>query len=70
MPEYANRFASPTFFEETILDREGGVVGIIRIKPSSVLWKPRGEHKYYSVSLERFADWITSGSCDARRTTS
>jgi len=68
MPVYRNKFASPTFVQETILDGRGGKIGDIRIKPSSVLWKPRGEHKYYSVSLERFATWITSSSCNANRT--
>jgi hypothetical protein len=67
MPEYKNRFASPNFLEETILGQEGNKIGAIRIKPSSVLWKPKGERQFYSVTLDDFADWITDPSTCAVR---
>jgi hypothetical protein len=70
MPEYKNRFASPKFIQETILDERGSKKGDVRIKPSSIKWKPRGDHKYYSVPLERFAEWIMSPSSGAQRTSS
>ena len=70
MPEYKNRFASPKFIQETILDKNGNKKGDVRIKPSSIKWKPRGEHKYYSVSIECFAEWIISPSSGAQRTSS
>lgn len=66
MPEYRNRFASPQFIEEKIIGREG-TIGIVRIKPSSILWKPKGEQKFYCVTLDRFADWIMSPTCGAQR---
>jgi hypothetical protein len=70
VPSYVNQFASPTFVEETIVRKEGGVVGRIRLKPSSVLWKPLGQHKYYAVSLDDFASWITNSKTHASRTKS
>ena len=53
-----NQFASPNFIEETIETEEGTKIGVIRIKPSTVLWKSSGEHKFYSISLARFIRWI------------
>ena len=41
------------------LEANGKVVGTIRIKPSGVLWKPKGKGKYFRKSLEDFAAWIT-----------
>lgn len=70
MPDYKNRFKTPVFREETILDIDGKVVGTIRIKPSSVLWKPKGAHQFFSVSLEDFAEWVTAESTKARKTKS
>jgi hypothetical protein len=70
MPEYRNRFASPEFIQETILDERGGRIGVIRVKPSSIKWRPKGEHKYYSVPLDRFTEWIMSPSSGAQRTSS
>ena len=60
MPAFKNRFASPNFLEETIIEQAGSKIGVIRIKPSSVLWKPSGEHQFYSVTLDRFIGWITN----------
>lgn len=70
MPAYNNSFASPSFIEETIIGADGRKIGSIRIKPSSVLWKPTGQQKFYSVSLETFAVWITSQSAKSKRITS
>lgn len=60
MPSYVMKFRSPTFIEETIVNKDGEVVGTIRVKPSSILWKPSGQHKYFSVSLDKFTEWIKS----------
>lgn len=69
MPKYNNKFKSPSYREETI-ESEGVVVGTIRIKPSSVLWKPKNAQKYFSVPIERFAEWIQGPDAKARKTTS
>ncbi len=59
MPAYKNRFASPEFIEEVVVDDNDKKVGTIRVKPSSILWKPSGQQKFYSVTLKDFTDWIT-----------
>jgi hypothetical protein len=70
MPKYNNRFQSPTYLEETIQDENGTTVGSIRIKPSSVLWRPTNAQKFYAVSLDEFSTWITDPATGAKRTTS
>lgn len=67
MPKYINRFKDRMFTEETIVDEEGEVVGHLRIKPSGILWKPKGSQKYFSVPLKRFAEWITAPETKAGR---
>ena len=67
MPRYKNQFARPSFIQETIITEEDSIMGVIRIKPSSVLWKPRGERQFYCVPLSRFTRWITSRRASASR---
>lgn len=69
MPKYVNSFASPSYIEETIVN-DSGVVGTIRIKPSGVLWKPKGAQKYFAVPVDDFAAWITSPATGASKTKS
>jgi len=66
MPKYTNSFRSPDFIEETIVDADNAIVGTIRVKPAGILWKPKSQHKYLSVSLEKFTDWITDPGTRAR----
>lgn len=71
MPDYNNKFSSPAHIEETIVNATTGVtIGTIRVKPSGVLWKPRGQQKYYAVDLAKFTDWITDAGTEASRTRS
>jgi len=67
MPTYNNQFASPKYIEETILDAQGKTIGTIRIKPSSVLWKPANAHKYLAVTLEEFTQWIQDPNTGAKK---
>jgi hypothetical protein len=67
MAKYLNRFARPNFVEETITGQRGEKIGVIRIKPSSVLWKPSGERQFYSITIDHFEKWITSKRTDAER---
>jgi hypothetical protein len=69
VPKYNNHFRSPDHIEETIVNDEG-VVGTIRVKPSSILWKPKGAQKYYSMPLDSFAAWISDPGTKARKTSS
>lgn len=41
MPLYKNSFRTPDYYEETIIDEDETVVGTIRVKPVSILWKPK-----------------------------
>ncbi len=56
-----------SFVEETVIDGDAGVIGRIRIKPSSVMWKPKGRGKFHSVSLDKFARWITDPDTEAKK---
>jgi hypothetical protein len=70
MPKYRNSFRGADFIEETIVDEGGAVVGIVRIKPSSVLWKPKGKHSFLCVTLDKFAEWMEDPNTGAKSTTS
>jgi len=67
MPKSKNKFAGPNFFEETILDKEGNKIGDIRIKPSTILWKPSGDHLFYSIALDTFVQWIKKRRTGAKK---
>lgn len=61
MPASKNKFLAPSSYDHEIGDADDGTkVGELRIKPSSILWKGKGEHKYRSVSLDDFVAWITT----------
>lgn len=65
MPKYTNEFQNPEYSEETILDSNKEVIGTIRIKPSSVMWKPSGKHKFLAVPLDKFTAWIADKATGA-----
>lgn len=53
-------FRSVDFVEEVIED-DFGVVGTIRIKPSAVMWKPKGTRgSYFAATIGEFEEWITN----------
>ena len=60
------KFRAP-FIEETVIDGDATVIGRIRVKPSSVMWKPKGRGKFYSVSLDKFTKWITDADTGAKK---
>ncbi len=66
MPAYKNEFARPDHYEHEIIT-DGKKIGTLRVKPVGLLWKPAGQQKYYSVTLEQFTGWITESG---RRTRS
>lgn len=67
MPAYTNKFEQPQHMQGKILGPAGRLVGTMRIKPSSVLWKPSGAHDFYAVPLDRFTEWIKSPKTQAER---
>jgi hypothetical protein len=68
MPRYAGHLESFQFFETTVM-RDEKIVGTIRVKASGLSWKPKGKHKYYSISFDQFDKWITSEESGSRRGT-
>ena len=58
-----NKFDWPKHEDHGVLDSGGAVVGEVRIKPSGILWRPKGSHSWYRVTLEQFADFaVKSGT--------
>jgi hypothetical protein len=61
MPPSKYKFLEPDSYDFEIGDATtGNKIGEIRIKPSSILWKPKGKQKYSAISLDEFAEWITT----------
>lgn len=59
MPGSVNAFGEPESYNHTIYEKATGKkIGELRVKPSSILWKPKGAHKYFSVTLDDFAAWM------------
>ena len=61
MPNSINAFGEPECYDHLIYEKASGKkIGELRIKPSTILWKPKGARKYSSVSLEEFAGWMNN----------
>lgn len=58
MPTYKNQFGRPSFYDHDILDDSGKKVGTVRVKPSTIAWKPSNKQKFHSVALAEFEKWI------------
>ena len=61
------QFGRPGFVDHELLDMAGFKIGTIRVKPSGISWKPKSAREFYSVSLDKFTEWITSDDCAANR---
>ena len=55
-----NRFQPSKFHEHKIVSSSGSVVGHIRVKPSGVLWAPKGAKTWYGLSIRRFGALMES----------
>lgn len=53
-----NSFKSRKFEDHQIVDAKGKIVGHIRVKPSGVLWSPKGGKDWYGISLDKFAAFM------------
>ena len=59
MPKSVYKFQEQTACDHKIVEAENGtVIGELRVKPSSLLWKSKGEHQYRSVGLDDFVVWV------------
>lgn len=62
-----NSFRPKKHEDHEIVDREGKVVGHVRVKPSGVHWSPKNGKHWYGVSLAKFAKFMeASGSKKAK----
>lgn len=50
-----NAFRSEKFYDHEIVSDSGEVVGNVRVKPSGILWAPKGSHFWYGITLDEFA---------------
>jgi len=53
-----NAFRSEKYRDHEILGESGSKVGDVRVKPSGILWSPKGKHTWYRVSLDDFATFL------------
>jgi hypothetical protein len=39
---------------------DGETIGVLRVKPSTILWKPKGakSRPWFSADLDEFIEWI------------
>jgi hypothetical protein len=61
VPAYKYAFSAPEYVEHTIIDADTrNVIGVLRLKPSSILWKPHGRKQFRQASVDEFGKWILS----------
>jgi len=53
-----NSFKPQKFYDFEIMDNSNKMVGKIRVKPSGILWSPKGSHKFLGVSLDTFTQFM------------
>ena len=52
----AKEFRASECADFTIVE-DGQVFGEVRLKPSGILWHPKGKQSWHGVSIEAFADF-------------
>jgi hypothetical protein len=55
-----NEFKPRKYVDHEIVDADGLKMGDIRVKPSGILWSPRGRHAWFRINLEQFAQFMES----------
>jgi len=53
-----NSFRPSKYVDHEIVDAKNRIVGAIRVKPSGVLWSPKGSHDWLGVSLDKFQEFM------------
>jgi hypothetical protein len=62
----AKEFRASECADYTIMD-DGEVFGEVRLKPSGVLWRLKGRHSWYGVTIEAFADYARQNGRTQRK---
>ncbi len=58
-------FRKANYYQFEIIN-DGKIVGTLRVKPASILWRPKGARKWRGVDLKTFAEYImTKGTVHA-----
>jgi hypothetical protein len=52
-----NSFRVTKFEDFEILDGGGSTLGHVRVKPSTIQWRPKNAKRWYGVSLPKFAEF-------------
>jgi len=61
MPTSKYKFHEPVSYDHIISEEaSGNKVGELRLKPSSILWKPKGQQQFFVASLDEFSAWIVA----------
>jgi hypothetical protein len=62
MPASKYKFLEQTSYDHEIGNADDGkTVGTLRVKPSTILWKPKGakgKNPWFSVDLDALTEWI------------
>jgi len=53
-----NSFRPKKYEDFEIVDGAGKAAGAVRVKPSGILWSPKGKHNWLGVSLAAFAAFM------------
>ena len=52
----ANSFAALKTQDFAVVDREGELIGHLRVKPSTISWRTAGAEKWRRIKLEKFIE--------------
>jgi hypothetical protein len=61
----ANSFAALKAQDFAVVDREGELIGHLRVKPSTVSWRTAGAQKWRRIRLEKFIELANEHGEDA-----
>jgi len=62
-----NKFTPRKFEDFEIVDDKGTKIGEIRVKPSGVLWAPKGAHRWLGVDLKKFAEFMEQNGKEQKK---
>jgi len=53
-----NSFKPSKYEDHEIVDDNNKVVGTVRVKPSGILWSPKGSHSWLGINLDKFQEFM------------
>ena len=62
-----NRFHPEKFYDHKIVDENGDVVGHVRVKPSTILWKAWRGRKWRGVTLQKFGELMKENGKEQKK---